>query len=107
MNPIQMQVATWARGTFPLETVPEKILHLWEEIEESFEAATGMSEMAMREITDSAMILMNTAYDLGVALPEPSPLLGEYVLAKLEVNKRRKWGRREDGVYHHVKESSS
>ena len=90
----QTEVGTWARSTFPLATKESWVAHLRKEVAELAESHDP------QEAADCLILLLGHAHINGYDL-----LLEAQ--AKMEINRRRKWGEPDaEGVVEHVPNAS-
>lgn len=88
--PIQTDIGTWARKTFPSATKESWVAHLRREVEELGESH------APNEAADCLILLFGHAHINGYDLLASA-------LAKMEVNRARTWGKPDaEGVVEHV-----
>ena len=86
------EIMEWKRATFPAETQASALAHFMAEASE-LEACPSDGE----EIADCVMLLLSLAAHAGVSLKDE-------MRAKLEKNRRRKWGEpNADGFQEHVR----
>lgn len=87
--------AEWSIKTFPDQTIEGKLAHLAKEVEEIQKDPDDLEEYG-----DAALLLFDSARFKGF-----SPVSVVQAMAtKLERNKKRTWGKDEDGVHHHISE---
>ena len=92
---LQVDVGEWSDATFPQPILAKnKAAHLVEEAQEVYEDPDDIMEYA-----DCIMLLLDAARISGFSAED----LYQATLKKLEINKARKWGERDErGVVNHV-----
>ena len=97
LEELQGEIARWQKATFPGQTVEKKIQHLASEVAEMAAAPRDISERA-----DALILLLGINALHGKTGAE----LLCAASAKLEINRRRKWGPPdENGIYRHIPEA--
>lgn len=91
MEQLFKEINLWAEKTFPDQTVEGKLNHLRKEIDElDVEVLNDMfSDNAKEELADCFILLFSVGYRMGLTLED---LITE-MNKKLEINKKRKWGK--------------
>lgn len=98
----QNEVAEWAEQTFPQSDVKAKLLHLFEELDEMFNAT--LSCILQEEIADAGLITLHLASSLEVEIPISNSPFQKEMRRKFEICKKRKWSKPdENGVVRHIK----
>jgi Protein of unknown function (DUF550) len=93
---LQYEQGRWAQGNFPTQTVVSKIKHLRREVDELLANPHDRSEMA-----DCFLLLLDIASRQNMTVAQ----LVEIAAQKLEINRRRQWGRPDaEGVCEHIRE---
>jgi len=82
-------------GTPSERTCIAPLLHLQEEVVELIENPADTMEWA-----DCMLLLLDAAWRKGWTMDD----LLEFCIQKLEINKKRKWKKKANGVYNHIKE---
>jgi hypothetical protein len=97
------QFHEWQVATFPNATPKSKLKHLEQEVVELIVELTADAdnENVKSEYADCFALLFGSAMAKGYTVQD----ISNFMLSKLEVNKKRKWGQPDaDGVVNHVKE---
>lgn len=94
-NDLQHDLKTWTEKTFPKRTFSSILRHLESEIKELEKQPTDIMEFA-----DCLMLLIDAASFQSIHLSDIITATRE----KLEINKKRKWGRpNAEGYVEHLK----
>lgn len=95
INDLQHHLSAWTSKTFPSRTTASIMAHLRSETLEVEKSPDDVTEHA-----DCLMLLMDAASLRGIAFSE----VISAAIDKLEVNKRRKWGKpNAEGFVEHLK----
>ena len=98
LDSLQMDLYEWATKQFKDQPISGKFSHLRKEIDELEEDQKDVMEYA-----DCYMLLMDIASNNGVLLSQ----IHVAAERKLEINKKRKWGKQnKDGSVEHVREDA-
>lgn len=99
---LMKSINDWSVSTFPGEIISGKIEHLKREVDElGVEIAVDeTSDETREELADCYILLLGITAKLGVSSAE----LKESIESKMEINKRRKWGKPDVfGIIEHIK----
>lgn len=108
MSSLQAEVGAWCAATFKGQPLEGVFAHLWEELHEVFEHCCD--EESREEVADAALIVMEVACKLGIALQRPSRFAEMFceefeaaMRVKFELCKQSVWRMNEQGVFHRDK----
>lgn len=95
------EITAWQKATFPNATAESKIHHLYEEVKELMAEFFSQQRTKQRqsEFADCFMLLFGAAAADGMSYQDICNAINE----KMEVNKKRKWGKPDaNGVVRHI-----
>lgn len=93
---IQQDIVQWVRRAMPGVSLPCHLIKLRQEADELFDAKTR--EELRDELADVVIVACAAAGWANIDLAEA-------VMEKMKTNKARKWERRINGTYQHIKET--
>jgi len=98
------EVIEWQEETFGEATALSKVMHLKEEVEELAVDVVSKGPFRRLEFADCFMLLFGAAAADGMSYED----ICEAVKEKMEINRKRTWGKPdENGVVNHIKDSSN